>query len=498
MDATTVSQGPQGPLLWSFSNALVFVLLLILVLVVSIFGSQAVVDIKRIKADWPNQRCTPLIMPFAGWFGVSAKENFDFCMGKIFTGHSQPYLGSITSIFGKFTALLQMIFQSMNSMRNTVATLGGGINVIFQEFTERISMFFFRLRLSAIHLKSLFMRIYALLFSVMYMGMSGITGMTSFTNTFLFSFLDTFCFPGDTMVRVIREGILQELPIRDVRMGDGLYPSMDRVTALFQFRATGQPMVRLGRIRVSTNHYMYEGGKRVRAENHPDAVPLGPWLSEEPLYCLNTDTHHLPMDGYVFMDYDETPSADEEAMKWVERQIQPALSRSAPPPSPPAPPAPPAPSAPPAPPAPSGPKEVNPSGSGMAVAPETGVRMASGEVKRADRICLGDKLATGATVVGVIRKEVRDWILLEDGSEATPSSLIWNPTSERWERQTQKQPVTSPSPSPRMFYSWVVVPNSQVELASGLRLRDYLEYCSPETEHVYVEHLRGEEEPVAK
>jgi hypothetical protein len=497
--------------LWSFSNALVFILLLILVFVTTVFGSQAVMDIKRIKEDWPNQRCTPLVMPFAGWFGVSAKENFEFCMGKIFTGHSQPYLGSITSIFGKFTALLQMIFQSMNSMRNTVATLGGGINVIFQEFTERISMFFFRLRLSAIHLKSLFMRMYALLFSVMYMGMSGITGMTSFTNTFLFSFLDTFCFPGETPIRVIREkGEVEVLPLRDVRIGDRLYPSMDRVTACFRFYARGQPMVRLGRIQVSTNHYVYEGGKRIRAEDHSDAVPLGPWESEEPLYCLNTDTHHIPIDEYLFMDYDETPSADEETMRWVERQIQPPL---------------PSPSSSPSPsPSPSPPHA--PTEYGMAVAPETMIRLSSGETLPAEKVALGDKLSTGATVVGVIQKEVHEWVTTKAGEEVTPSTLFWSPEEERWKRFCDVPSVpTLPAtalpasllpatalpasllpatalPATRTFCSWIVIPNSQVELASGLRLRDYLEYCSPDTEHVYTEHLQAahavKEEPVAK
>jgi hypothetical protein len=397
-------------------------------------------------------------------------------MGKIFTGHSQPYLGSITSIFGKFTALLQMIFQSMNSMRNTVATLGGGVNVIFQEFTERISMFFFRLRLSAIHLKSLFMRMYALLFSVMYMGMSGITGMTSFTNTFLFSFLDTFCFPGETLLRVLREGKggIQELPLREVRMGDRLYPSMDRVTACFRFTATGQPMVRLGRIHVSTNHYLYHRGKRVRAEHHPDAVSLGPWKSEEPLYCLNTDTHHIPIDGYVFMDYDETPSADEETMRWVERQIQPSSSSS---PSP----------------SPSIPTEY-----GMAVSPETRIRLSSGDVISAEKVVLGEKLAGGGTVVGVIQKEVEQWTILQDGSAVTLSTLCWDATEERWRRLRDILPSTSSLPTRRIFCSWVVVPHSQVELESGLRLRDYLEYCSPETEHIYREHLGAEEEPVSK
>jgi hypothetical protein len=460
------AQQPEGHALWSFSNAVVTVILLCMAVAFALFGSSALFDIKRIKADWANQRCTPLIMPFAGWFGVSARENFEFCMGKVFTGHSQPYLGSITSIFTKFTGLLQMIFQSINSMRNTVATLGGGINVILQEFTERISMFFYRLRLSSIHLKSLFMRMYALLFSVMYMGMSGVTGMTSFTNTFLFSFLDTFCFPGDTLLRVVREQDgkkqITEVPIREVVIGDSLYPSMDRVTALFQFQAKGQPMVRLGDILVSTNHYVYDagqGGKRVRAEDHSEAIPVGPWASEEPLYCLNTDTHHIPIHGYIFMDYDEVPTADGETMRWVEEHVN-------------------------------GPKgSAMPMYSyheyGMAVHPSTGIRMATGDIQAAETLRIGDRLSTGGTVAGVIRKQVSEKITLEDGIQLTPSTLHWDSVEEKWKRFEPQEKSTRQE----TFCSFVVIPHSQIELSTGLHIRDYMEWCSPDTEQFYTQHL---------
>jgi hypothetical protein len=454
----------EGHELWAVPNAVFFVILMILVGVSLITGSKVVVDIRRIKEDWPNQRCTPLIMPFAGWFGVNAKENFEFCMGKIFGGHSSSYLGSITTIFAKFTGLIQMVFNSINSMRNTIATLGGGINVILQEFTERISMFFFRLRVSAIYMKSIFMRMYALLFSVMYMGMSGITGMTSFTNTFLFSFLDTFCFPGDTAIQVVREGVRQEIPLREVQIHDRLYPSMDRVTALFQFHAMGQPMVRLGDILVSTNHYVYEGGKRIRAENHSKAVPAGTWDSEEPLYCLNTDTHHIPMDGYVFMDYDETPSADEETMRWVESHLNGHSSAPSPSPS----------------------RSPSYQEYGMAIHPKTGIRMASGSIQAADTLCLGDRLSTGV-IAGVIRKQVSESIITEDGLAITPSTLYWDTPSSTWKRFT---PAVRLGPE-ETFCSFVVVPNSQLELETGLRIRDYLEWCSPETEVIYSQHLRS-------
>ena len=243
--------------LWSFTNALFFIILFILVIWITVYGMSALVNIQHIKDDWANQRCSPLIMPFASFFGANTSDNFEFCMGKIFTTHSQGYMGSVSGMFSGFTGLLQNIFDSIGSLRNTIASLGGGINVIFQEFTERISSFFFQLRMSAVRIKMLMGRLYATLFSVMYMGMSGITGMTSFTNTFLFSFLDTFCFPGNTEVMVEEKGQTRRVPIKDVKIGDVLVPGHTRVTATFQFHSRGQAMVQLGPVLVSTNHYIH-------------------------------------------------------------------------------------------------------------------------------------------------------------------------------------------------------------------------------------------------
>ena len=139
--------------LWSFSNALFFIILFIVVIWISVYGMSALVNIQHIKDDWANQRCSPLIMPFASFFGANTSDNFEFCMGKIFTTHSQGYMGSVSGMFSGFTGLLQNIFDSIGSLRNTIASLGGGINVIFQEFTERISSFFFLLRMSAVRIK---------------------------------------------------------------------------------------------------------------------------------------------------------------------------------------------------------------------------------------------------------------------------------------------------------------------------------------------------------
>lgn len=445
--------------LWSFTNALFFLIIIILVLITGLIGMNTASDFQRIKRDWANYRCNPLIMPFAGWFGANAKENFEFCMGSIFSTHSQSYLGSIASIFTQFTVIIRSFMDSISSLRNVVASLGGGINVVFQEFTERISLFFFKLRLSAIHMKSLFMRMYAILFSVMYMGMSGITGMSSFTNTFLFSFLDTFCFPEETELIVKGRGRVR---ISEVAIGDVLQPGNTRVTATFHFEARGQPMVRLGPVTVSTNHYVLHEGKRIKAGDHPYAIPLGPWRSERPLYCLNTDTHHIPVEYLTFMDYDETAEGDQETMRWVEKQVNGGVAS---------------------------PSSSDLTEYGFAVEETAVIRTKNRGDVPANQLAIGDRLTTGCEVAGVIRKEVREWVTLPTGERVSASTLYWNKEQNQWARLGSHYQVTHEE-TPTQAMSFVVTPHSQLELSSGWMVRDYMEICSPDSEQYYAKYLQ--------
>ena len=442
--------------LWLVSNAVFFIFFIILILIISIFVFQTVFNIKKIKEDWPNQRCLPLIMPFAGFFGHNPKENFEFCMGKIFGTHSANYFGSLGTIFGKFTSVIQMIFNSINSMRNTIATLGGGINVIFQEFTERISNFFFKLRLSGIYLKTLFMRMYAVLFSIMFMGMSGIAGMTSFTNTFLFSFLDTFCFPGNTSLQVIQfDGSIHQKHIKDVEIGDTLYPGNIKVTGTFKFYSRGQPMVQLGDVIVSTNHYLMYQGKPIKAIQHPHAIPIGLWNSDDYLYCLNTNTHTIPVSHFTFLDYDETPQADKITMNYIEYRLNATPTII--------------------------PTNYSFEEFGFGIGEDTKIKTQRGLISAKD-IQIGDELSTRSKVVGKIRKQVTEICELEPSIIITPSTLHWNSKENKWTRIGEQHQFIQKTYE---CISLVVVPNSQIELENNMIVRDYMELCSPDSEIYY-------------
>ena len=447
--------------LWSFSNALMFMIIIILVIGVVITSMSAISQVKDVSNNWSKYRCNPLAMPFAGLFGYNTKENFEFCMNNIFTNFSMPFLGSIGNIFQQFATLLQTIFSSLNGLRNSIATMGGGINIIFKEFTDRISSFFFQLRVSAITLRTLFGRLYATLFSVMYMGLSGITGISSFTNTFLFSFLDTFCFPGHTELMVQVDKGFHRVPIKDIKIGDVLLPGKSVVTATFQFYSKGQEMVQLGKTVVSTNHYVLHEGKYIMAGDHPYAIRLGPWNSDDLLYCVNTSDHHIPVEYLTFMDYDETSEGDKETLNFIDSRVNGWTKPKK--------------------------KDYTYKDSCFAIDEHHMIKTTTG-LKPAKEIQVGDTLSTGCEVVGLIRREVTEVCTLPNGIQLTPAALYWNPSANQWNRCGEDYAWTT-VPTKKEWVSFVVVPHSQIELEDGTIVRDYMELCSPDAEQYYSQHL---------
>ena len=299
---------------------------------------------------------------------------------------------------------------------------------------------------------------YAGLFSGMYMGMSGSACMSSFTNTFLFSFLDTFCFPADTLIET-SDGIKR---IADIKIDDILPATNSRVTATFRFYAKGQPMVKLGNTIVSTNHYVSYKNDWIMAKDHPEAINAGIWKSDEPLYCLNTDNHKIPIDKHTFLDYDETEDGDEDTMRMIESRVNGNTINN------------------------KMNKKYNFTEYGACFDENTILMLAEGNTKAVRDICIGDRLATGSIVAGIIKKEVTD-ITQMGNLKCTSSTLIWDAATTSWIRVGELYGTTCEKQQQMM--SLVVVPNSQIEIEGGMRIRDYMELCSPDSEMYYTNHL---------
>lgn len=434
-----------------------FLFLLITVILIGGFVFLLVQDnTKEIAENWPKYRCSPTVMPFAALYGHNTAENFNFCLSNIFQNQAFGLMNPLTGILGVIIQSVQTFIASINSLRLQLATLVGGVTRIAQEFTDRITQIMLRVKVTAMRMKMLIGRMFATFYAIIYMGMSGITAVLNFGDTFLFKFLDTFCFPPETLVDI--EGYASPIEISKVKVGDR-FKGGKRVTATFQFFSDGQPMVQLPNgLQVSTNHYIQSNGKWIQAVDYPNATLIEPWAGghSRPLICLNTEDHILPIGGYTLLDYDETETGDMATMKWVEQSVNAGVSSS------------------------EAPLEYSPS-----ISSETQLRMRTGTLTSAKDIRLGDALSTG-NIIGIIQKEVSNVCEIHPGETVGEGTMIWDPEKCLWVRAGHLYKMRE---TPSIFYSFVVSPTAQIELASGHRIRDYVEVHSPETEQFYAEKV---------
>jgi len=445
-----------GPEVWNMFNAIAFLILITIIIFGIMGGMQQLFDYQTVVNNWKDYRCQPLIMPLASFYGHDTAENFQFCLKGIFSFHAQELLAPFTSILAMFSQILKTISTTISSIFEQIATMGGGIFIIFQDFTDRIMNFFFQLRLSAIRIKNMIYRMQAIMYSMLYMGISGIKATTNFGNTFLFSFLDTFCFPPETTLLVKGKGLV---PLYQIQIGDVLIHTRSRVTAKFHFAAQGQPMVELkDGIRVSTNHYIEHNNKWIHAADHPDAKPLGPY-DRQSLLCLDTDNHQIPIGPYVFCDYDETAEADAKTMEFIESRINgTSLSPS---------------------------KRILAEAS-PSLHPDTPVKLQDGTIVKACDLRIGQRLSTGDLITGLLHKEVQEVCEIGAGEIVGSATLVWQGAT--WERAGYFTPLLRYD-TPVVFIGLIVLTGSQIELGSGTRIRDFLELCSPDAEQFYSESL---------
>lgn len=402
------------------------------------------------------------MMPLAGLFGYSVNENFEFCLSQIIKEQTKGVAGPFAQGMFGFTNVLTNLMSSANSFRTTLATLVGGVLKIIAEFKARMTALMGRVKLTASRMKALMYRVYGTMFAVMYMGMSAQTGIANFGDTFIFKFLDTFCFPPEQEVE-LEDGSTVE--ISRIVVGD-ILKGGHKVETTYKFAADGQSMVELqnskahgkSTVKVSSNHFIQHDGKWIMAKDHPDAKEAEAWSGniERPLFCLTTHDHLLPIGPYIFADYDETEEANAETQEWVDKCLN------------------------------GGATEKNSEGSYEIGSPsETKVKTMDG-YKSLNEIKLGDMLTERDAVVGIQVSNLTDFCELPDGRLIAEGTLLWRPELGIWSRAYSFLPyVTSNKECIALFVS----PGAKYELEGKVFVRDAMEVYSPETKKSYAEAL---------
>lgn len=433
---------------------------LLLAICIGIFVAiENMANMADIQNNWSQYRCQPQMMPLAGLFGYSINENFEFCLQQIIQESTKGVTGPFASGMFGFTSILTNLMNSANSFRTMLATLVGGVIKIVNEFKARMTAMMGRVKLTASRMKTLMYRVYGTMFAVIYMGLSAQTGIANFGDTFIFKFIDTFCFPPEQSV-VLENG--ETHPISEVIVGDILRGG-HRVQTIYKFAAGGQEMVELSPslIQVSSNHFLKHNGKWIMARDHPDARPIGEWSGgkERPLICLTTHDHLLPIGPYMFADYDETDEGNAETQAWIDKSLNGKTRKDTPHPE---------------------------ASYEVGLPASTMIKTVTG-YKPLYEIQLGEKLTETDTVVGIQSSETSEFCRLSPIQRVTRGSLIWDEERSEWSRAYSFLPEASSTKTE--VIALFVSPGAKYEIMGGHVIRDAMEIYSPETKKSYAEIL---------
>ena len=287
-------------------------IVLYLIIFIGILGFILINENKQYVIDnWPEYRCNPVVMPFAGFFGKNAGENFNGCLttnfGKFFKILIKPFefiikniqhlLGdvlsqinivrTITKPIREFVNMAtRMVFEKTQGLMNTIMYSFYKINNIMKRLFANFRLMIYTLEASQMTIKSTW---------------DGPIGKTArFWGKGLDFFIDAFCFAPNTLVSI--NGI-DNCPISEVKLGDMIKNST--VYGIMKTRAP-EKIYNYNDIIVSGNHYVKEDNKWLKVKDSKSSKMINTPSNIKYLYSLWTDNHRIMIDNIEFADYEET------------------------------------------------------------------------------------------------------------------------------------------------------------------------------------------------
>lgn len=344
------------------NSVMIFIFITLFVFIV--FSYCKVMQTKEaIADDWVNQRCKPQNMLFAGLIthpeDTSAfqytSDNFQFCVQNILTKITgyvlEPFqfmIKSITRIFTEFANSIQKIREAINRIRNNFREFAQDIlsrilNIMipiqkmfialmdtFQKIQGTMTAGLFTMLGSYYTLQSLMGAILELIIRLLIILVVIIVGLwvmpftwpaaaatsavflaISIPLAIIVIFMTEVlqirttaiprlrCFDENTLITLENK---DKIHIKNINIGDKL-SNGSYVTAKIKVTSANLKMYRLNNIIVSESHLINYNNKWIRVDQHPSAEQI--MYNKQFLYCLNTSNKLIELDGYTFSDWDE-------------------------------------------------------------------------------------------------------------------------------------------------------------------------------------------------
>lgn len=353
-----------------YGGSIFLFIIISIIFILAVSYCFVMINAQPIADDWPNQRCKPNIIPFAGLItrpdGVTASEytaeNFTYCVQNILSDITGSAISPLTFVSNGLLSVANSISESLQAIRGMIDKVRTFAQSIFQEIMGRIMNIMiplqeiiisfrdlvgkiqgtmtggiFTLLGSYYTLKSLmgaiaqFIIIILISIAVMvaifwiipFTWGAAITNTTIFIAiaipmaiilSFMVDILKVKTSLGIPRIKCFDKNTLftmndgTEKIISEIKVGD-ILSNNNEVTAVIKVETKGSSMYCLDGVYVSDTHKIFYYGKWITIRDHPDAIKVVEY-NEPYLYCLNTSKKTIIINKLIFSDWDEIDEND--------------------------------------------------------------------------------------------------------------------------------------------------------------------------------------------
>jgi hypothetical protein len=428
----------------------------------------------EIKRHWSHYRCHPSVMPFAKFYGHDVTETMNFCIGQTVTVHAPGVIRPIEEGITKVMGVVDEVYDKAQSVEGGIGKLISGFEKFVLEYANAMRTIGTRFRMTVIRIKEIFERVHGIFIAFAFAAISAITFGENLICNPLVTFIGTIagvdicCFAPGTLVK-LAEGITK--PIESLRIGDHLWRS-GIVTSTYKFHGSLTPMVSIRGITVSGNHYVWDDMNRgmVRADEHSEAELCA---SVPVLYCLGTSSNWIPVvdpTNRLLMCADYEESSEPEVVAAAQAAAEKALN------------------------GPAGHVGSTVPDYSLGLDPTLFVQMNDGAWVLADSLRIGDVLASGAWVVGLVTEDCEKLCITPGFKMVSAAQLVQQRCDGPWMRAAHIWP-TLQTYSRRLVH-FITSDGGPLIVADSLdsapyAVRDYQEWAGAEVQSIYDEAMQG-------
>ena len=276
------------------------------------------VGIQKIKDDWPQYRCNPIVMPFASVFGYDPMSNFSFCIQNMMSSYMgylmQPIkysfsvLGNISKDINDALTGVRAFFNNIrNYITNIIQTVFGVFLNILIEF-QRVT----------INIKDMFAKLIGILATLMYTLEGTVDTMESAWNGPPGQLVRALCFHPDTKVE-LKDGSLyamKDLPLNSILKTGSKVCAVMNISNITEKGEFIEKLYSIDggenneKILVSGSHLIYNNETKqfVHVEDLSNVIISD--INSPNFACLITSDHIIPIGKHIFHDWEDNNGSE--------------------------------------------------------------------------------------------------------------------------------------------------------------------------------------------